>query len=211
MNLMDLQVGKTKSQPEEPDWDFEVDDGTHWTVLGGVSFPLNPLFSAEAQVGYTHLSYTPTLSLSETDFDFSSQSSLGIEIGTNLLDLGAGARWHATPSLSVGAGIQYSMVLGSEFDASIKMSYRAGSLSESFDTTLSGDYSDIGSDDNLDGFESSAEDFLSIRGDVQFRVYQGLSLEASFLKPLGDHLEGSTLYGSAMRAGLGARWSFGTL
>lgn len=218
MNLMDLQVGKFEGMEEEPDWDFEVDDGTHWTVSGGAALPLSPAFSAEAQVGYTQLQYTSTLSLVESDFaglGIAIDMSAPIEIRTTLLDLGFGARWHATSALSVGAAVAYSMVLSSEFDAETRSTvsyYEGGSkTTESSSESYSGDYADIGNDENLEGFESSAEDFLSIRGDVQFRVYQGLSLEASFLAPLGDHLEGSTLHGSAMRAGLGARWTFGQL
>lgn len=215
MNLMDLQPGKFEGMDEEPDWDFEVDDGTHWTISGGAAFPLSPVLSAEAQVGYTQMQYTTTLGLAESDFDFSYDVSLPIEIRTSLLDLGIGGRWNATSALSVGAGLAYSMVLSSEFDAkaSSTVSYDDGTgmTTESNSESYSGDYSDIGSDANLEGFKSSAENFLSVKGDVQFRVYQGLSLEASFHKALGDHLEGSTLHGSAMRAGLGVRWTFGQL
>ena len=217
MNLMDIQPGKLEGMEEEPEWDFDVDDGTHWTISGGAAVPLSPAFSVEAQVGYTQMQYTSTLGLAESDIemDFSYDVSLPIEIRTSLLDLGIGGRWNATPTLSVGAGLAYSMVLSSEFDAKVNSTvtydFGSGRTTESSSESYSGDYSDIGSDENIEGFESTAENFLSAKGDVQFRVYQGLSLEASFHMPLNEHLQGSTLHGSAMRAGLGARLTFGQL
>lgn len=219
MNLMDIQPGSIRGLDEEPDWDFDVDDGAHWTVSGGAAMPLIPAMDIEVQMGYTHMEYAPTMTmnLSEIDpaFSYTGKLTLPLEVTTTLLDLGVGARWNATSALSVGAGLAYSMVLSSEFkaktDVTVTMDMGGSRTTESVSESYSGDYSDIGTEENLDGFESSAEDFLSVKGDVQYRIYQGLGLEASFLLPLGDHLEGSSLHGSAMRAGLGARWTFGQL
>lgn len=204
--------------------DFEETMGYSFTIGAGVRAPVNDKLAFEASAGMSFVqggfeaqdndTYNGTYYdyNTGTETPYTEVSTLDIEytVTPQLLDLDAGLLFQATPRVSLGGGLTFSIPTGGRWKGKMSWSRTCTPSTpycdESDDSdSESGDIEEIEDDADI-----SVKSFASLRFGGEYLVNDRVGVTAGYLLPLGNWLDEDGAEVSWSRLLVGVRYAFGS-
>lgn len=190
------------------DVEFEDVSGYSATIGLGVSMALNPQIDLFGSAGYSviqgGLKYDYEDSYEGTYSSYEYSSSMETTLQPKLIDIEGGALFHATPKLSLGGALVYSIPVGGSYETETKFSYTSD------DTSYTESDDDDGKiEDELDDeYDAKPKAFASLKLQGEYLIKDRLSLTFAWLIPMGDYISEDDNTVSWSRAVVGIKYAF---